>query len=57
MRVWEFWSSKSWPVKSYTVQHYKLFVTASTSTPVFLSMLPWSYDAGMSIANSLHTSA
>jgi len=30
--VREFWSSNLGPVESYTVQRYKWFITASTST-------------------------
>jgi len=47
------------PVKSCTVsvQHYKRFVTASTSTLVSQSTLPWRYDAEMNTANSLHVAA
>jgi len=41
-------------VKSYIAQCCKRFVTASTSTLVFLSTLPWCYYAEMSTANSLH---
>jgi len=39
------------------LKRYKQFVTALTSTLVFLSTLPWCYDAEMSTANSLHALA
>jgi len=61
LHVQQFWTSKSWADQIlYTVQSYKQFVTASTSTLptlVFLFTLPWRYDTEMSIVNSLHASA
>jgi len=40
------------PGQSNLIQRCKRFVTASTSTQVYLSVLPWRDDGEMSTANS-----